>query len=322
VVVRADFSLARLPSRTQLAVIATFAATATIAFWYSVDLPRQARITAAAQELTELQRMAAQKGDATSRLSELRDQVMSLRAIGNDATPASPPSLNAVELLRTLTEHATDAGLFVRAFRPKPGSDRQPASDSSIALELEGRYHDFGTFLDRLRTLTPPIFVTGFSLRAHQAGADGILDIVCTVSGSWPAALSPTGDLAPASAEGSRSTYVYDHSGRRDPFVSLSVQDPVAPVIPATAGSRPDGLGGLKVEEAVVKGIVRNRGAWIALIGSSTGRTYSVRSGDRLLDGHVEAVTHGAVVFVQDADATASRPTAREVRKALRSEGK
>jgi Tfp pilus assembly protein PilO len=322
VFVRGDFSLARLPWRKQLAVIATFAATTAIAFWYSIDLPRQARITSAARELTELERRAAQTGEATSKLSELRDQVMSLRAIGNDASPASSPSLTPVELLRTLTGHATNAGLFVRSFRPKPGGDRLRAGDSSIALELEGAYHDFGTFLDQLRTLTPPILVTGFSLRAHQAAADGNLDIVCTVSGAWPAALSPTEDLAPASAEGSRSTYVYDHLGRRDPFVSLSVQDPVAPVLPATAGSRPDGLGGLKVEEAVVKGTIRNRGAWIALIGSSTGRTYSVRSGDRLLDGHVGAVTHAAVVFVQDADATGSRPAGREVRKALRSEVK
>jgi hypothetical protein len=104
--------------------------------------------------------------------------------------------------------------------------------------------------------------------------------------------------------------------------VSLTVQEPVAPVMRTTAGPRREGLGGLKVEEAVVKGIVRNRGAWIALIGSPVGRTYSIRTGDRLLDGSVGAVTRGAVVFVQDADLAAARPAPREVRKPLRSEEK
>ena len=320
---RADFSLARLRWRGQLAVLAGFAGAAAIAFWYAIDLPGQARITAGALELAELQRRTAASRDDASRLMELREKVIALQAAGRDPGPTNPGEPDVVELLRVLHEHATDAGLFVRAFRPKPGSDRQPAADPSIALELEGTYHDFGTFLDRLRALTPPIFVTGFSLRARQSPpTDGNVDIVCAVSSSWPAALDTSTASVPASHEVSGSAYAYEPVGRRDPFVSSIVRDAVTPVTRTIQGSSPEGLRGLKVDEAVVKGIVRNREAWIALIGSPVGRTYSIRTGDRLLDGIVRAVTNGAVVFVQDADVAASRPAPREVRKPLRSEDK
>jgi Tfp pilus assembly protein PilO len=323
VAVRADFSLARLPWRGLLAVLAAFAGAAAIVFWYAIDLPGQARITTGALELAELQRRTASSRKDTPRLIELREKVMALQAAGRDPGPANPGQPGVVELLRVLHEHATDAGLFVRAFRPKAGSERQPAADSSIALELEGTYHDFGTFLDRLRALTRPIFVTGFSLRAQPSPpTDGNVDIVCTISSSWPAALGASTGIVPASFEVSGSAYVYEPAGRRDPFVSLIARDAVTPVARTIQGSRPEGLRGLKVEEAVVKGVVRNRGAWIALIGSPVGRTYSIRTGDRLLDGSVGAVTRGAVVFVQDADVAASRPAPREVRKPLRSEEK
>jgi type IV pilus assembly protein PilO len=321
--VRAEFSLARLQWRGQLAVLVAFAGAAAIAFWYAIDLPGQARITAAALELSELQRRTAASRDDTPRLKELREKVMALQAAGRDPGPTNPGEPDVVELLRVLHEHATDAGLFVRAFRPKPGSDRQPAADPSIGLELEGTYHDFGTFLDRLRALTRPIFVTGFSLRAQQSPAtDGNIDILCTISSSWPAAPGASNGFVPASGEVSGSAYAYEPAGRRDPFVGSIEQDAVIPIARTIQDSRPEGLRGLKVEEAVVKGIVRNREAWIALIGSPVGRTYSIRAGDRLLDGSVRAVTHGAVVFVQDADVAASRPAPREVRKPLRSEEK
>lgn len=135
--------------------------------------------------------------------------------------------------------------------------------------------------------------------------------------GGVPAAPIAT-DAAVAAADGTAAQDVrpareaaagHEPDGRRDPFVS-----PVAPSA-APREERPGGLSGLAVDEATLRGVVRNREGWVALVEASDGRTYAVRPGDRLYDGTVREITGDAVVFRRDA---ADPVGEREVRKRLR----
>jgi len=123
-----------------------------------------------------------------------------------------------------------------------------------------------------------------------------------------PAATTPP---APAAPQG----YTYDAAGRRDPFVSLVARG--SDLRSATA-TRPAGLGGLSVDDAALHGIVRSRTVYVAMIQAPDGKNYTVRAGDRLLDGTVKAVTDGAVVFTQQVSDPLSLVKQREVRKPLR----
>jgi Tfp pilus assembly protein PilP len=123
---------------------------------------------------------------------------------------------------------------------------------------------------------------------------------------------------APAPPPAATSTpqgYTYDPAGRPDPFVSLVNRGSDARV---ATGSRPPGLGGLSVDEVALHGIVRSRTVFVAMIQAPDGKNYTVRSGDRLLDGTVKAVTDGAVVFTQQVNDPLSLVKQREVRKPLR----
>jgi len=137
------------------------------------------------------------------------------------------------------------------------------------------------------------------------------------------AASAVAGAQAPANpaanAPAPPPNYEYESGGRRDPFVSLVNRGSDGPT--GLAGrSRPDGAAGVLVDEIVVRGIVQSRGGWVAMIGSPSGRTYSVRPGDRLMDGSVHAITAQAVVLMQEVDDPLSLQKAREVRKYLRGE--
>jgi Tfp pilus assembly protein PilP len=115
--------------------------------------------------------------------------------------------------------------------------------------------------------------------------------------------------------------YAYDTDARRDPFVSLvnrgtDARDGV------NTGSRPDGIAGILVDEVVVKGIVQSRGGWVAMIASTSGKTYSIRPGDRVMDGNVRTITPQAVVLMQQVNDPLSPEKQREVRKYLRGEVK
>jgi Tfp pilus assembly protein PilP len=115
--------------------------------------------------------------------------------------------------------------------------------------------------------------------------------------------------------------YNYSPDGRRDPFVSL-VNRGVESRSGDKTATRPEGLPGLMVEEVIVRGIVQTPRGFVAMVGSPTGRTFSLRAGDRLMDGSVKAITAQFVVLLQDVNDPLSLEKQREVRKFLRGEVK
>ena len=118
-----------------------------------------------------------------------------------------------------------------------------------------------------------------------------------------------------------RPNFEYEVDGRRDPFVSL-VNRGTNSGSGQPGGTRPDGIAGVAVDEVVVRGIVQSRGGWVAMVGAPDGRTYSVRPGDRLMDGSVHSITAQTVVLMQELVDHLSIHKQREVRKHLRGEVK
>ena len=117
--------------------------------------------------------------------------------------------------------------------------------------------------------------------------------------------------VAPSAAGG----FTYDPEGRRDPFVSLLARgnDPRA------VTNRPPGLPGVLIGELVVKGIVRDRSGFIAMVQAPDNKTYIVRPGEKLMDGSVKSITPDTVVFSQDVNDPLSPVKQREIRKSVRS---
>ncbi|MDP6373991.1 MAG: pilus assembly protein PilP [Vicinamibacterales bacterium] len=128
------------------------------------------------------------------------------------------------------------------------------------------------------------------------------------------AAAAQAGDEVEPGVEPGGEVYSYDAGGRRDPFVSLLARGVEALPI----GDRPEGLGGLTINEVALRGIVRSRGAFVAIVQSPNDRTYMVREGDRLFDGTIRTITEDAIIFMQVVNDPLSLVTEREVIKPLR----
>jgi type IV pilus assembly protein PilP len=129
------------------------------------------------------------------------------------------------------------------------------------------------------------------------------------------AAPAPAAAGSPAGAAPPEAAYSYSPEGRRDPFISLIGRGSEA----HPSGSRPVGTPGLLINEVGIKGIVRDRAGFIAMIQGADSRTYVIRAGDRLMDGTVKAILEDAVVFSQDVNDPLSLVKQKEVRKNLRS---
>jgi len=138
-------------------------------------------------------------------------------------------------------------------------------------------------------------------------------------------ALGPPGDpmdRPPLDLEVDTGGFAYNSQGRRDPFVSL--QRPVA----ADRGpkTRKPGMEGFLIQEVALKGIVRTTGGgmgiaaapgFIATFLGADGKSYFVKTGQRLYDGVITAVDATSVTFRQDVTDPLSPVKSREVRKSL-----
>ena len=151
----------------------------------------------------------------------------------------------------------------------------------------------------------------------------GTLALATTVAGQQPAAQKP--DTQKPAAEGAAPAasqppapqgYSYDPGGRRDPFVSLLRRGGDSRV----SGNRPAGVPGLMIGEITVKGIVKDRSGFIAMIqGPDNKQTFMIRTGEKLMDGSVKAITADGVVFSQDVNDPLSLVKQKEIRKTVRS---
>ncbi|HXV59520.1 MAG TPA: hypothetical protein VEK15_02415 [Vicinamibacteria bacterium] len=92
------------------------------------------------------------------------------------------------------------------------------------------------------------------------------------------------------------SGYRYEAGGRRDPFVSLALGIDI--LLPE--GQRPQGLAGMLIQEVSLRGIVKTKDGYIALIQGTDNKSYFARIGERLYDGSIQAIDDEKVVFRQE----------------------
>jgi len=137
-----------------------------------------------------------------------------------------------------------------------------------------------------------------------------------------PAATQPAaGAQTPASSADKPAApgYSYDPNGRRDPFVNLLLR---GSDMRQSGATRPPGLSGQMVGELTVKGVIKAKAGFVAILQASDNKTYIGRPGDRVLDGSIKSIAQDAVVFSQDVNDPLSLVKEREVRKAIRPETK
>jgi hypothetical protein len=108
--------------------------------------------------------------------------------------------------------------------------------------------------------------------------------------------------------------YVYEPAGRRDPFISLIGRGTET----KPGAARPAGLAGLLIGEVNVRGVLRDKSGFLALLQGPDNKTYNVRVGDKLLDGSVKSITQEQVIFSQDVNDPLSLVKQRDVPKPVR----
>ena len=269
--------------------------------------------------LAELRSAAAQAGATAVRLPQLRSLVSDLEGRVEAFESALPAQQGLAGILEDVEALAARSNLTVRRLVPQPSKPQALYVESSYKLHVEGQYDDLTTFFQRIAEGTAITGVRDLAITASaQAGEHGPLKAECVLStfamhdaASPAAAGSPT---SPTPSETTDDEPRKTSSGGRDPFV-----DPAKPA-PGTSppADAPAGIRGVRVDDIVVKGIVKDSHGFQALVQASGRRTYIIRSGERLLDGVVRAVTSEAVILSRTSASRRPPTSPQEVVKRLR----
>jgi type IV pilus assembly protein PilO len=176
-------SLDKLPWYGQLGAFALLSAAGAGVFWNFYAKPAQASIDMRQAQLRTI-RADITRGRATARrLPVFRRQVEDLQLQLDRLRPVLPEEKDVADLLRRIQGMATQANLQIRGFVPQPVATRQMYAEWPIGLELDGTYHNLGTFLERVSKFPRIINVSGIHIKTKDdGGGSQTVEATCTAT--------------------------------------------------------------------------------------------------------------------------------------------
>lgn len=178
-----NLSLSKLPWYGQLGVFVVLSIAAGGVFWNFYAKPTQADIDMRQAQLRTI-RADINRGRATARrLPEFRRQVEDLQAQLDRLRPVLPEEKDVADLLRRIQGMATQSNLQIRGFAPQPVATRQMYAEWPIGLELDGTYHNLGSFLERVSKFPRIINVSGIHIKTKDDGGPAqTVEATCTAT--------------------------------------------------------------------------------------------------------------------------------------------
>jgi type IV pilus assembly protein PilO len=179
--IKLNFS--KLPWYAQLGTFATISLLGAGVFWNWYAKPVQDSIDQRQAQLA-LVRADIERGMATARrLPEFRAQVVDLEAQLDRLRPVLPDEKDVADLLRRIQGMATQSSLTIRGFAPQAVSTKQMYAEWPIGLQVEGTYHNLGSFLERVSKFPRIINITTIHIKAKdKATANDTITADCTAT--------------------------------------------------------------------------------------------------------------------------------------------
>jgi type IV pilus assembly protein PilO len=163
-----DLSLNKLPWYAQVGVFATIALAGVGVFYYFYVMPLDAEMATRQQRLDGLKVEIAKAQSTANQLNQLRQQAAELEGRLESLKAVLPEQKDVADLLRRIQTLATQSNLAIKGFKPAPSVTKDLHAEWPIGLQLDGTYHNLGTFFDRVGKFSRIINVSNISIRAKE----------------------------------------------------------------------------------------------------------------------------------------------------------
>lgn len=131
-----------------------------------------ATIEALEIEYQEKERQIREGQAIEANLPELEREIASLERKLEDIAVVLPTGQETGELLAWIKNLGDQSNLDLRSFAPQPMTEREFYKDFPIVMQITGKYHDLGLFLDRVSKYTRIINVDGLTINANTGNPD------------------------------------------------------------------------------------------------------------------------------------------------------
>ena len=163
-----NLGLSRLPWYGQVAAFLALSAAGSGVFWHWYVRPVQEDLGARRARLATLRGDISRDLASARRVPEFRREAAALQSQLDELRPVLPEERDVADLLRRVEATATESNLTILAFIPQAAATRQLYAEWPIVLQIEGTYHNLGTFLDRISRFPRIINVGDISIRAKD----------------------------------------------------------------------------------------------------------------------------------------------------------
>jgi type IV pilus assembly protein PilO len=166
--------LEKMPFWGQVLLMAALAVgIVAIAYYVYPDLKGKGeQIHAISAELEELQAKIVEGRAIEQKLPEFEQEVANLQRKLGDVQQILPTDTETGDLLRWIKNMTDQSNLGLKAFSPGGLRPVDFYKEFPIEMDVVGRYHDLGIFLDRVSQYSRIINVDNLRMNAYQGGGD------------------------------------------------------------------------------------------------------------------------------------------------------
>jgi type IV pilus assembly protein PilO len=166
-----QINLKQIPWYLKVAGFGLVAVAALATYYYFYEMPARDQLAVKQRQLDGL-RVEINRGRAIAqKLQAFQGEVVELEARLEGLKAVLPETKDVGDLLRRIQTLATQSNLDIRSFKPLPVVNKQMHAEWPISLDLEGTYHDLGTFFDRVSKVPRIINVSNIVVKARAGQA-------------------------------------------------------------------------------------------------------------------------------------------------------
>jgi type IV pilus assembly protein PilO len=162
----------RLANPQKGMVLAAIACGIIAIYWFSVYGGKRTELQGLQARLTQVEAKLNESRAVASNLETFEKEVHQLEKRFNKAVQRLPNSTELPVLLTDITSLGKKSGLEFRLFRPRPEVHRGFYAEVPIQIEVDGSYHNFGVFFDRMSRLPRIVRMTEVEMDLSDEAAD------------------------------------------------------------------------------------------------------------------------------------------------------
>lgn len=270
--------------------------------------------------------------ELTQKIDSLNSQIQSIRAVETQLSEVQslnqelkrkilglsrilPDNAEMDNFLRDIVAKASEAGLNILSFVPmgerepvlENGGDEDeeeaPFVELPIRMKVTGSYDQVSEFCERVSKISRIVNINDLKMKADTKdnNPSNFIEanyVATTFRSTEPVEMADEEDEVEeeTSKKSSKDLPTFPEGTYKDPFLSL-----LQPDYPAGGKTKEcNGFECLNVTDISLKGIIRLKSGFGAMIHGNDNIGYLVLQGDRLFDGRVKTVTNEYAVFVKE----------------------